>query len=143
MSIFLTNTPGGGMNDLVAFDPIQSTSTLQSIVRQRHLVRHRHLASDQAHPRDRVRGGATRARRHDGGIECILTQARKPCLAGLPIEQARDREALAGLEGADRRLRLGGKKPIDGPRVIPEVAQMSSHRGDLFLAQVPGPVRGV
>jgi hypothetical protein len=75
----------------------------------------------------RVSGGrmVVRRRSRRSGIELVLIQAREQLLACLPIQQARDREAIAGLEGADRRLCLGRKEPIDGPRLIPEVAQMS------------------
>lgn len=66
-----------------------------------------------------------------------MIQAREQFPAGLAIEQARDREAVAGLEGSERCLRLGGIEPIDRPRVIPEVAQMSFRDLDVSLVQNP------
>jgi hypothetical protein len=66
-----------------------------------------------------------------------LIQAREQFLAGFAIELARDLEAVSGLEGAHRRLRLGGKEAIDWPRVIPEVTQMGFGNSDLSSAQEP------
>jgi hypothetical protein len=78
-----------------------------------------------------------RRRARSSGIELILIQAREQFPAGLAIEQAGDQKAVAGLEGADRRLRLGGKEAVDGPRVISEVLQMAFRDLDLALAQEP------
>jgi hypothetical protein len=78
-----------------------------------------------------------RRSKYSGIINLILIQAREQLQLGLATEQARDREAVAGLEGTDRGLRLGGKQPIDRPRIIPEVAHMSFRDLDLSLAQNP------
>ena len=78
-----------------------------------------------------------RRSQYSGIIDLILIQAREQLQAGLATEQARDREAVAGLEGTDRGRRLGGQQPIDRPRIIPEVAHMSFRDLDLSLAQNP------
>jgi hypothetical protein len=56
------------------------------------------------------------------GLELVLIQSREQFLAGVAIELARDLEAVAGLEGTDRRLRLSGEEAIDQPRVQPKVS---------------------
>jgi hypothetical protein len=87
----------------------------------------------------RIMSGRMVVRKRTGwsGIELILIQAGEQLEAGFAIEQTRDRKAVAGLEGADRGLRLGCIQAIDRSRVIPEVAQMSLRDLDLTLVQDP------
>ena len=56
---------------------------------------------------------------------------------GTAIELSRDTEAVSGLEGPDRGLRLGGKKTIDRPQADREVAQVHFRQRDIFLNQDP------
>ena len=65
-------------------------------------------------------------------------QSRKQLEAGRVIQQARDREAISGLIGPDRRLRLGRIDAIDGAWFKPEVLQVRFR--DLDVVSVEEPV---
>ena len=60
------------------------------------------------------------------GLACEprVIQPRGQFSARGAIKQPRDREAVAGLEGSDGGLRLGGKAAIHWSRLIAEVPQM-------------------